>query len=39
MTLDGEGCIAIPAGAGFGVEPDEERIATLTVDTRRVSLV
>ena len=39
ITLDTDGCIAIPTAPGFGVEPDEERIAALTVDTRRVSLV
>lgn len=39
ITLDAEGCIAVPTGPGFGVEPDEEKIAAFTIDTRRVSLV
>ncbi|WP_235561608.1 o-succinylbenzoate synthase [Microbacterium sp. Leaf436] len=38
FVLDDEGFIAIPRGPGFGVEPDEDRVAAAQIHAQRVDL-
>ncbi len=36
VVLDGDGFMAVPAGAGIGVEIDEDALKRFTLDTKRL---